>query len=250
MRKVIPGIILSVMMAIAGSGCATFDKAQRADLLEKEAAALRAELKQARKDKESELARLREEKDREIQRLASQKKQEVEQVKRSKEEELSELEKAKRDLESSLSQELKDYQAKLEMTERGLVLTFLAEIFFDSGKADIREDAKPTLLKVTEILNRDVKDSKIAIEGHTDNDPIKHSGWKSNWELSAARALAVLHNFINDGSVDPLRVSAVAYGEYHPLVPNDAPQGRQQNRRVEIVILPAQMKKIKEPVTP
>ena len=104
----------------------------------------------------------------------------------------------------------------------------------------------PTLQKVTEILNRDVVGSPIAIEGHTDNDPIKHSGWRSNWELSAARALAVLHNFTDQGQVDPKRVSALAYGEFHPLLSNDTPPGRQQNRRVEIVILPAKLEKVRQ----
>jgi len=89
----------------------------------------------------------------------------------------------------------------------------------------IRQDAYPTLQKVTDILNRDVVDSPIAIEGHTDNDPIKHSGWRTNWELSSARALAVLHNFVDEGKVDPRRVSALAYGEFHPLMANDTPPG-------------------------
>ena len=251
-QKIITDFFL--FMLIAGfSGCATIDKANRADMLEQETLALRRELRELKKSKGDEIDRLLrerrqllEEKDREIAQLMAQKNKQVEEVKQQKNEELTELEKAKRDLENSLSQELQDYKAKLEMTERGLVLTFLAEIFFDSGKDVVRDDAKPTMQKVTEILNRDVVDSKIAIEGHTDNDPIKHSGWRSNWELSAARSLAVLHNFVDEGKIDPRRVSAVGYGEFQPLVSNDAPQGRQQNRRVEIVILPAKVEKVRQ----
>lgn len=253
MRHIIAGT--SVLTIIMMGGCATIDKANRADMLEQEVLTLQGDLRDQKKSNQEEIdrllkerQRLLEEKDREIQALMAQKDQQVQEVKEKKEEELSELEKAKRDLENSLSQELKDYKAKLEMTERGLVLTFLAEIFFDSGKDVIREDAKPTLQKVTEILNRDVIDSKIAIEGHTDNEPIKHSNWKSNWELSAARALAVLHNFIDEGRVDPQRVSAVAYGEFFPLVANDTPQNRQQNRRVEIVILPTKFEKVRNKI--
>ena len=75
------------------------------------------------------------------------------------------------------------------------------------------------------------------IEGHTDNQPIKRSGWKSNWELSTARALSVLH-YLSEKSVAEPRLAATGYGEYKPVATNDAREGRQKNRRVEIVILP------------
>lgn len=192
------------------------------------------------KEKE-EAKRLLEQKNAEIQGLLATKEQQVKKTV----EELSELEKAKRDLEQSLAKELSEYKAKLQMTERGLVLTFLAEIFFDSGRDVVRKEAKDTLHKVSEILNRDVIDSNIAVEGHTDNEPIQKSGWRSNWELSSARALAVVHYFIDEGAIDPSRLSAVGYGEHKPVALNDTPQGKQQNRRVEIVILPAQVQKVK-----
>lgn len=241
---------------ISFSGCATFEKAKRTDSLEKEVAALRSQVDETKKQKDAETARLLKEKEDENQRLLDEKNREIAGLKAEKEAQvkkvveekdtkLSELEKAKKDLEDSLSKELKDYQAKLQMTERGLVITFLAEIFFDSGRDVIKEKAKPTLQKVVDVLNRDVADSKVAVEGHTDNEPIQKSGWKSNWELSSARALAVLHYFISDGNVDPKRLSAVGYGEYHPVASNDTPEGRQQNRRVEVVILPAKMEKVK-----
>ena len=83
----------------------------------------------------------------------------------------------------------------------------------------------------------------MGIEGHTDNQPIKRSGWKSNWELSTARALSVLH-YLGDKSVAEPRLAAIGYGEYKPaLLPMTIPkQGRQKNRRVEIVILPKRLK--------
>jgi chemotaxis protein MotB len=165
-----------------------------------------------------------------------------------KETEISALKQAQNDLEKSLKSELDSYKAKLEMTERGLVITFLAEIFFDSGKNVIKEEAHPTLAKVATVLNTKVGDSRVAIEGNTDNDPIRYSLWESNWELSSARALAVLHYFIDTGLVDPARLSAVGNGEFNPVASNDTPQGKQQNRRVEIVILPAQIAKVKPTV--
>ncbi|MCG8430226.1 MAG: OmpA family protein [Candidatus Omnitrophica bacterium] len=152
---------------------------------------------------------------------------------------ISELEQAMQDLAAQLG----EYQAKLEITERGLVITFLSEIFFDSGQAEIREQGKEALEKVAAVLQRDVPGAFIAIEGHTDNVPIRHSGWATNWELASARALAVLHYLIATGELDADRLSANSYGEFRPVAGNDTPEGRQKNRRVEIIIVPATVKK-------
>ena len=177
--------------------------------------------------------------------LEAEKEKTVEAVK-EKETQISKLEQARQDLEESLKTELAEYKAKLKMTERGLVITFLAEIFFDSGKNVIREEAKGTLAKVAAVLNRKVPDSYVAVEGYTDNDPIRHSHWESNWELSTARALAVLHYFVDTAGVNPARLAAIGYGEYRPVASNETEAGQQQNRRVEIVILPEKLKKVKE----
>ena len=156
-----------------------------------------------------------------------------------------ELEKAKEELMQQLGKELGDYKAKLEMTERGLVITFLAEIFFNPGKDIVLLEGKDVLAKVAGVLNKNVPDSKVAIEGYTDNDPIKYSGWKSNWELSSARALSVLHYFVDECQVKPDRLSANGYGEFRPVALNDTQEGKKKNRRVEIVILPAHVSKVK-----
>ncbi len=152
--------------------------------------------------------------------------------------ELSELEKAKRELEDRLRQEINDKEVKVEMLERGLVITFVSEVLFDSGKSDLRVDSLEKLEKVAEVINTTVKDLSIGVEGHTDNEPIKRSGWKSNWELSTARALSVLHYLTEQQNVGAERLSATGYGEYRPVASNDTKEGRQNNRRVEIVILP------------
>ena len=131
------------------------------------------------------------------------------------------------------------------MTERGLVITFLSEVFFDSGKDKVKEDGKLSLQKVAEVLNRDVPNSNVAVEGHTDNDQIKYSAWASNWELSSARALAVLHYIVDECKVRPQRLSANGYGEFRPIAPNDSPENKQKNRRVEIFILPSLVSKVK-----
>ncbi len=165
----------------------------------------------------------------------------VEKISRLKSE-LSELERAKKELEDRLAQEISDKQVKVEMLEKGLVITFVAEVLFDSGKADLKQASLASLEKVFSVLGTTVKDLNVGVEGHTDNDPIKHSSWKSNWELSSGRALSVLHYLVDKG-ITPERLCALAYGEYRPVALNDTKEGRQRNRRVEIVILPRVVKK-------
>lgn len=156
--------------------------------------------------------------------------------------ELSEIEKAKRDLESRLSREIHDKEVSVNMLERGLVITFVSEVLFDSGKAVLRKDSHQKLAKVAEVLKTTVKDLNVGVEGHTDNVPITKSGWKSNWELSSARAMSVLHYLIDQQGLSPKRLSATGFGEYQPVMSNDTKEGRQKNRRVEIVILPNTVK--------
>ena len=161
---------------------------------------------------------------------------------------LSELNQTKQLLEERLKQEITDEQVSLAMAEKGLVISFVADVLFDSGKAKIKPQVYSTLDKVTRILVENVPENNIGIEGHTDNEPIKYSGWKSNWELSTARALSILHYLIDEKGISPLRVSAIGYGEYRPVTSNATKEGRQLNRRVEIVILPkvAKVKETKE----
>ncbi len=158
---------------------------------------------------------------------------------------LEELNQTKGLLQDRLSQEIQDKQVRLEMMEKGLVITFVADVLFDSGKAKVRPEAYPILDKVVVVLKENVPELNIGIEGHTDNEAIRFSGWKSNWELSSARALSVLHYLVDEKGIVPERVSAAGYGEYQPVASNDTKEGRQLNRRVEIVILP-QATKVKE----
>ncbi|OQX81897.1 MAG: hypothetical protein B6D56_01025 [Candidatus Omnitrophica bacterium 4484_70.1] len=161
------------------------------------------------------------------------------------EEELSELKHTKGVLEQRLAQEIKNKQVRVSMENKGLVITFVAEVLFDSGKAELRKDSLPILDKVVRVLKEEVPHHNIGIEGHTDNQPIKYSKWKSNWELSAHRALSVLH-YLESKGISPKRLSARGYGEYHPIASNDTPEGRQLNRRVEIVILPQEVKRVRK----
>ena len=166
------------------------------------------------------------------------------QLQEAKKDEISELENAKKLLEKQLKKEIGDKEVRLEMAERGLAIIFLAEVLFDSGKAEIKQEAMEALDKVAKVLKDNLTGRNIGVEGHTDNEPIKYSGWKSNWELSTARATSVLHYIVDEKEIDPKMVSATGHGEYKPVVSNDTPEGRRQNRRVEIVVLPKDMEKI------
>ncbi len=150
------------------------------------------------------------------------------------EQELDRLARIKAELESKL----KGVQGvSLSMEDRGLVVTFLDEILFDSGKDKIRPEATASLDKVSAVIVAKASDLDVGVEGHTDNEPIKHSGWQSNWALSTARANSVVY-YLEKKGVDPARLAAIGYGEHRPVASNETPEGRRKNRRVEIVILP------------
>lgn len=164
---------------------------------------------------------------------------ELERMKFSREE----LTKAKEELETRLKSELEGGGLSVEMQERGLVVTVLDRVLFDPGKAEIKDSARTTLDKVADVLKSRVPEHLVYVEGHTDNDPIRYSGWRSNWELSTARATEVIHYFVESGGVNPARLIASGFGEFHPVAANDTLEGKARNRRVEIVITP---KKITE----
>jgi len=168
------------------------------------------------------------EQERKIQKLTSQ---------------VEELEQAKNMLEERLSKEIGDKQVLLELANRGLIITMANDILFDSGKAKLKKAAHSVLKKLAAVIKETVPDRNIGVEGHTDNVPIARSGWKSNWELSTARATSVVHYLIDECGIKPQRLSAIGYGEFRPVDENDTKVGRAKNRRVEIIILPKEMTK-------
>jgi chemotaxis protein MotB len=128
---------------------------------------------------------------------------------------------------------------ELETKAGSLVMRLPGHLTFDSGKAEIKPDMVPILRTVGGIVGRTEHDLFVA--GHTDNVPIRAGLYKSNLELSAARAASVVDFFVSQGFVLPDRVATMGFGEYRPLVPNDSEAHRRRNRRVEIVLtsLPA-----------
>lgn len=124
---------------------------------------------------------------------------------------------------------------QVELDERGLVIRFVEGVLFDSGKADIKEQARVVLDKIVPVLKQSRR--QIRVEGHTDNVPIHTREFPSNWELSTARAVNVVRYFIDKHNFSPYTISAAGYGEYRPVAPNDTDKHRALNRRVDIVIL-------------
>lgn len=124
--------------------------------------------------------------------------------------------------------------ASVIMTEKRISLSLGEGVLFDSGRSEL----KPAAAAVLEAVAKDMvsMENEVRVEGHTDNVPIKHGAYKSNWELSMARAYAVIQK-LQEYGVDPKRISGVGYGEYRPVGDNKTPEGRAQNRRIEISLL-------------
>jgi chemotaxis protein MotB len=130
----------------------------------------------------------------------------------------------------------------------GLIVRLRDAAFFESASASIREEVMPDL----EAVGRTLKDlnNDVRIEGHTDAVPIRSSSYRSNWELSAARAAAVLSFFADTSAVEEGRMSVAGYGSQRPLAGTDTQEGRSQNRRVDIVVLEPREAKSSENETP
>jgi chemotaxis protein MotB len=124
--------------------------------------------------------------------------------------------------------------ARLELRENKLRIVFNAPILFESGSADLRADCIPYLSQLAQALAE--LPNPIQIEGHTDNKPVAGRKFLSNWELSSARAFAVLRAFEING-LPSSRLSAIGYGEFRPVKTNDTEEGRMANRRIEINIM-------------
>ena len=140
-------------------------------------------------------------------------------------------------LELQLKEEIEKGEIRLKRYKTKTIINIDNSILFDSGSTTVKEGVKKSLSKIAAALNS-FPENNIQIEGHTDDVPINTPKYPSNWELSAARALSVLRFFVDTTDVDPRKLSAVGYGEYRPLVPNDTPENKRLNRRVDIVILP------------
>lgn len=159
---------------------------------------------------------------------------------------LQELERRKNEAEQRI-QEYKNLLAKfrslidagkleVKIIDGRMVVVLKTDVLFGSGSATLSQEGKAALAEVATLL-ASIPDRSFQIEGHTDNVPIKTAQYPSNWELAAARSLTVLKTMLEAG-MPPERISAASFGDAKPVAPNDTPEGRAANRRIEIIIVP------------
>jgi chemotaxis protein MotB len=146
------------------------------------------------------------------------------------------LEHIQRELEQTLSNQVAQHTVSIQMGRDGLVISLREAGFFNSGSATPRPDTVATLRQIADKLGRTPYD--LRIEGHTDNIPIHTAEFDSNWELSSARATHIARLFLDLKAIPPERLSAAGYAEYHPVASNATTDGRAENRRVDLVVLP------------
>lgn len=204
-------VLAVVAIAVAATGCATKKLQQENDQLRSQVTNLQSELEFTK----AENARLQEQ-------MAG-----VE----------TDLGKTRADLEAA-RKKLAGQGITASVSDQGLVITMPVQILYASGSATLATKGKEQLKTIAKTLNEDLKGYPVEVQGHTDNDPIRQTKdrYKSNWELSYDRAQTVAYYLISGAGVDPKRIHAAAYGEYHPVAANTSAEGKAKNRRVEIVI--------------
>lgn len=136
-----------------------------------------------------------------------------------------------RSIEKEVLDEGRQDDVQVEITDEGVLFRMTAPFLFASGRAELLPEAAPLLDRLGRMFRK--FPASVRIEGHTDNVPIKSAQFPSNWELSAARAVAVARYFQGTG-VPPERLSATGFGEFQPVADNATPEGRAANRRVEL----------------
>jgi len=154
---------------------------------------------------------------------------------------------------SQLQKEVSEGQVMIRQYEDKLTVNVAEKIFFDSGSAELKPGGKELLKKLGRIV-KGLADKVIRVEGHTDNVPIAkllRPTYPTNWELSAARAITVVRFLQDSAGVPPKMLLAAAFGPYQPIAPNDTPENKQKNRRIEIVLQQRDvLKRTEAPIAP
>jgi chemotaxis protein MotB len=163
----------------------------------------------------------------------SKHKKKLEQAKEELEKKSSEYER----LASSLKSEIDTGKIELSELRGKMTVKMKDKILFASGSATLGKEGKEALDKVAQAF-KGLQGKVVRVEGHTDNVPTGGGAFPTNWDLSTARALAVVR-FLQERGVDPTILAAAGYGEHQPVAPNDTPEGRSLNRRIEIVLAAA-----------
>lgn len=150
---------------------------------------------------------------------------------------VADMQALRKQLELALGKELRNHEVVLQVTPEGFTISLKELGFFDSGHATLLPGAADKLKRIAKVLSR--PGLEIRVEGHSDNQPIHNDQFRSNWELSAARAMNVLLLLVDDAGFDPRNISASGFGEFRPVADNSTPEGRRMNRRVDLVVVQA-----------
>jgi chemotaxis protein MotB len=217
---------------------------KQAAALEADAARLAAERQQLRQEQSRLAASLEQER----QRLKAEEaeKTRLEQERAAKEEEIRRLTRMQEELSRSLQDEIAKGNITIQRVRDRLTINMVDRVLFDSGQAQIKPAGIKVLKQVADVL-KTVTDKQIRIEGHTDNVPISvrlQERFKTNWELSTARATTVVRYLIDHGGVDRELLSAAGYADTRPVASNDSEEGRSSNRRIEIVLYPKDLSEV------
>lgn len=153
---------------------------------------------------------------------------------------MEDLNNMKRRMETILAPEIAGGTVAITLGRGGLLISLRDVGFFESGSAVPMRTSLPTL----NLIGRGIAEVpyNVRIEGHTDDVPIRNSQYASNWDLSTARATALISLFIEQDHVQPARLSAAGYAEYHPIASNLTEEGRSLNRRVDVIVLPTRQR--------
>jgi chemotaxis protein MotB len=216
MKKLKILLIISVLILPLLVGCSSKAKDERIAALESQVADLTSDLEQARQAREQ------------AERRAAA-------------------------LQADLDSLAKKLEITMEEQEQNKLLRIPDELLFSSGSATINQGGKGMLGEVANIVDK-YPEYDIRVEGHTDDKQILpefQDRFRTNWELSTARATHVVRYMVNQQNVNPKRISAVGYGEFRPIATNETAEGRSQNRRVEIYFVPQfEIKSISEEPEP
>jgi chemotaxis protein MotB len=150
---------------------------------------------------------------------------------------------AQKNLETQMRAALESKDVTISELQGKLTVNILDRILFDSGEAVLKPDGQAVLEQIAKVL-ANYPNRQIQVIGHTDNVPIRWNSknpYQTNWELSAARAIAAVRYLSEKAGVDPRRLGAVGYGEYHPIADNSTPEGRAKNRRIALVVAPEEL---------
>jgi len=141
----------------------------------------------------------------------------------------------RRQLETAIGSEIKNHEVELRVSPEGFVISLKELGFFNSGQAVLLPGAAGKIERIAKVLSQHGLD--LRIEGHSDDQPIHTAQFRSNWELSTARAMAVLQLLVDGSGFDPKKLSVAGYAEFHPIADNSTPDGRRANRRVDLVVV-------------